>query len=358
MLITNGLPEDQFVNVVREDPKRPGLLYAGTDWGVYYSLDDGGHWQSLQMNLPPASVRDIAFGGNDVVVGTHGRAIWVLDDPAPIRQSEGSIMPTALFRPSPAMLFQRAGTFGFGAFDEGTPLPPEEPQGENAPWGAVIDYALGKDFSSVRFTIVDAQGKLVRNLSSTDKISVIDPNQLEIPAYWVKPQASISSKRGTHRLIWNLRYRSDDGPLVPPGDYRLSMTIDGQMYSTRLAVIKDPRVSATVADLKAQFELSLRIGDEIKLATSLRDRIQSKLKSKVSASEKSRLLRILGAGGTGTPDQGGTAPMDFGSLRRIIDALEGVKGAVQSAPSAPLSLYQNAFADLKQRVEKLRVSVG
>ncbi len=142
-LITNGIPSGQFVNVVREDPKKAGLLYAGTDWGVYVSLDDGMHWQSLQLDLPTASVRDIVFGGNDVVVGTHGRAIWILDDVSRLRQMHYLLSPfNYLFEPSEATMFQRAGTFGFDAFDEGTPFPPEEPQGENPPWGAILDYLV------------------------------------------------------------------------------------------------------------------------------------------------------------------------------------------------------------------------
>jgi len=353
VLITNGIPNDQFVNVVREDPRRKGLLYAGTDWGIYYSLDDGGHWNSLQLNLPAASVRDIAFGGNDVVVGTHGRAIWILDDPSILRQVASSQVQTALFKPSPAMLFQRAGTFGFGAFDEGTPFPPEEPQGENAPWGAVIDYSLGSTASEVRFTIRDRTGKVVRTLSTKDKLVQIDANNLEIPAYWVHQRIPLSGKPGGHRVLWDLRFHDDGGPLVPPGDYTVAMSVDGKTYSQPLTVIKDPRVPATIADLTAQYEFTFVIDDEIQVALALRSRIEGAIKKSGSASQKARFMALLGKGGTGTPDQGGIAADDFGSLRRVIDGIEGVKGAVQSGPSAPTLGAIEAFRSLRRKVESL-----
>jgi len=360
-LITNGIPNDQFVNVVREDPKRPGLLYAGTDWGIYYSLDEGGHWQSLQRNLPPASVRDIAFGSNDIVVGTHGRAIWVLDDPTVLRHTQSSDATTALFKPSPAILFQRAGSFGFGAFDEGTPLPPEEPQGENAPWGAVLDYALkpatGDKSKHVSFQVLDEHGKAVRSLSSLDKPTPVDVDHLDIPAYWVHRQIPISAAPGGHRLIWNLRYKDDGGPLVPPGNYKVIMSFDGRTYEQPLTVVKDPRVAASDADQRAQFKLAIAVGDEIEVVKALRTRIQALLKKVPPAPRKSRLLALLGGGGSGTPDEGGTATMDFGSLRRIEEGLGGVRGAILSAPAAPSAGCVDAFRSLKLRVEAILTEV-
>ncbi len=226
--ITNGIPSNQFVNVVREDPHRRGLLYAGTDWGIYYSLDDGGHWQSLQLNLPTASVRDIAFGGNDLVVATHGRAIWLLDDPVPLRQAAASpVAHNQIFKPSPALLFQRAGTFGFGAFDEGTPLPPEEPQGENAPWGTFFDYEIAQANTRAILSIFDAGGHLVRSFASSDKAPVVDLSKLDIPAYWVHPSPTLSASHGGHRWIWDLRYHDGGGPMAPPGTYKVQFQADG-----------------------------------------------------------------------------------------------------------------------------------
>ncbi|HWA83262.1 MAG TPA: hypothetical protein VG820_07520, partial [Fimbriimonadaceae bacterium] len=153
-LITNGLPAGEFVNVVREDPVRKGLLYAGTDWGVFVSFDDGANWQPLQLNLPPASIRDLVFGGNDLVVGTHGRAFWILDDLSPLRQISATTTETTLFRPSPAVAFIRGP-----GFDDGTPLPMDEPRGDNPPNGAIVDYFLSKPASLVELRITDGKGK-------------------------------------------------------------------------------------------------------------------------------------------------------------------------------------------------------
>lgn len=354
--ITKGIPPNQFVNVVREDPKRQGLLYAGTDWGIYYSLDDGGHWQTLQLNLPAASVRDIAFGDSDLIVATHGRAIWILDDASLLRQISSSATKTALFRPSTAMIFQRPGTFGFGLFDEGTPLPPEEPQGENAPWGAVIDYSLAASAPSVKFTITDSQNKTVRVLSSLDKLQKIDVDHLDIPAYWVHPASPLSSKAGGHRFLWNFRYHDDAGPTVPPGAYTIRMDVGQKSLSQPLTVVMDPRVNVTTAQLRAQFKFTQVVADEIEVVKVLRTKVEAKLKKALSGAERKRLSGILGGGGSGTPDEGGTAPTDFGSLRRVLDGLEGVRGAVQSAPAAPTIGEITAFRSLRARADAIAKS--
>ena len=343
--ITNGIPDDQFVNVVREDPKNSEVLYAGTDWGFYVSLDRGTHWQSLQLNLPAASVRDIAFGGNDIVIATHGRSIWILDDPVPVRQAVSSSRQTVLFKPSKAIVFQRAGTFGFGLFDEGTPLPPEEPQGENAPWGAVIDYTLSHADTLVTFTIADAHGKVIRTLSSSEKVPVIDVNKLEIPAYWVKPESPLSKAPGGHRLLWDFHVQNG-GPIVPPGMYSITMNVNGKAYHQPLEVVKDPRNTATAAELKAQYDFALIVQDEIQVARALEARIQARTKK----TKSSQLFAILGHGGSGTPDEGGSVATDNGSLRTVIDGLNGVYGTIESAPSAPLAGELEAFRSLKKRV--------
>ncbi len=351
--ITNGIPGTEFVNVVREDPKRQGLLYAGTDWGIYYSLDDGEHWNSLKLNLPTASVRDVAFGGDDVVIATHGRSIWILDDVSPLRQSQDSQLKAKLFKPSQAVMFQRAGTFGFGAFDEGTPLPPEEPQGENAPWGALFDYVLPHSVTKAVLTIEDGTGKVLRTYSSSDRVAKVDLNQLDIPAYWVQPGTSLPTSEGGHRWIWNFKTKTDGGIAVPPDRYSVVLKADGFVARQTFDVVKDPRIAASPSDLHRQYEFALSVQDEIQVATLLRTRLEKRLKSEKSSVVRKRISSILGAGGTGTPDEGGTAATDQGSLRTILDGLNGVLGAVESAPAAPSTGAIEAFRDLKSRVAKL-----
>jgi hypothetical protein len=214
----------------------------------------------------------------------------------------------------------------------------------------MLDYTLRDAAKLVKFSILDGSGKLVRTLSSADKPSKIDVDKIDIPAYWIHPEAPLSGSKGGHRLIWDLRFHDDGGPIVPPGKYMVRMVVDGSSFSQSLTVVNDPRVAATQADLESQFKLALAVGDEIEVAKALQTRIQAMLKKPVFAKQRARLLEILGGGGSGTPDEGGTTPMDFGSLRRIIEGLQGVKGAIQSAPSAPLAQYVLAFRGLKGRV--------
>jgi photosystem II stability/assembly factor-like uncharacterized protein len=355
-LVVNGLPAGHFLNVVREDPKKPGLLYAGSDWGMFVSFDDGDHWQSLQLNLPPASVRDIVFDGNDVIVGTHGRAIWILDDVSRLRQFNPVIAesPIKLFKPAEALVFQRAGTFGFGQFNEGTPLPPEEPQGQNPAWGAVIDYALGEPAKTAEFTITDSKGKFIRRLSSHDKLPVVDPNALDIPAYWIKPQQPISTDAGAHRLVWNFQYKEDNGPIVPPGHYTVTMIANGHKASEPLTVLKDPRLRATQADLETQFQFVLAIEDEIAAVQSLRTKAADLLKrygSSMSASDAQRLGQLVGARPRGRRRRmpPGLTLTSFGALE---SALGGLQAITQSALAAPTTEYKQTFTDLKLKASQ------
>jgi photosystem II stability/assembly factor-like uncharacterized protein len=341
-LVASGIPAGQFVNVVREDPKRAGLLYAGTDWGVFVSFDDGDNWQSLQLNLPAASVRDIVFGGNDVVIGTHGRSIWILDDASPLRQVKNA--QPQLFKPANACLFQRAGSFGFGAYDEGTPLPPEEPQGDNPAWGAVLDYVLPADATSVSLTITDSSGQTVRKISSTDQPGKVDLGALDIPAYWVRPAKVLELGAGAHRYVWDLRFGKPN-LLAPPGAYTVTLTLNGgRTYAQPLKVVRDPRVAATDSDLKAQFDLALSIEEEIAKVRDAQTRAEALLKL---TRRKTEVEALIGPEGTGTPDEGATVTGDVSSLRVVAGGLGALEGAVTSAPAAPTPLFLHAFEKLK-----------
>lgn len=351
VLITKGIPAGQFVNVVREDPKQPGLLYAGTDWGAFVSFNDGAVWQPLQLNLPPASVRDIVFGGNDVIVGTHGRAIWALDDASPLRQIAAH-SDAALFKPAPAVIFQRAGTFGFGRFDEGTPLPPEEPQGENAPWGAVLDYRL-KSSEPVVVTVSDASGNLVRRISSLDQVEKVDANRLDIPAYWIQSPLVLSGKSGGHRYLWDLRYMSDSGPIVAPGRYTVTLAGKGWASTQPLTVERDPRLPITDRDLRVQYHFALQILNEIARVRSAREAAVALLKGNLTSEKQARLREIAGVGPV-RRRRNTAVTSDRTSLTYLLGALGDLEGAVESAPSAPTIEYRETFAALKRKAAKAR----
>ena len=274
--IVSGLPADAPVNTVRQDPLKKGLLYAGTETGVYVSLDDGDHWQPLEYNLPHTSMRDLMVKDDDLIVATHGRAFWVLDGIAPLRQmAEVPAGAPYLFASGAAWRVRRS-TY------TDTPLPPDEPAGQNPPDGALIDYSLPQQVSGpVVVEILDAQGKVVRRYSSEDKPE-LTPEELDkqlIPTYWVKEPTKVSAAPGMHRLVWDMHYtrpvaahydypisavphetpREPLGPLALPGAYTVRLIAAGKTLTQPLTIRMDPRVSTAPAGLQAMFDAQVKL---------------------------------------------------------------------------------------------------
>jgi photosystem II stability/assembly factor-like uncharacterized protein len=287
--INTGIAGDAVANTIREDPRQPGLLYAGTDTQVWMSFDDGDHWQSLRHNMPAISVRDLQIKDDakchcaDLIAGTHGRGFWILDDVTPLRQTAALKAALAknepyLFKPEPAVRVR------FGV-NEPTPWPPELPSGESAPPGALIDYYLAKDAAGpVTLEIADAAGKVLRSYSSTEPVLDPDPGKdmhaydevckknptaayCGLPLYWPAPQFIVSTKAGMHRFSWDLKfdpvssadlipagdeeatgavpgrtYPNYNTPWVPPGRYTVRLTVDGVTATQPIVVNLDPRV--------------------------------------------------------------------------------------------------------------------
>jgi photosystem II stability/assembly factor-like uncharacterized protein len=272
--IVNGIPAGETVNAVREDTTRKGLLFASTERTVYVSFDDGANWQSLRLNLPVTSVRDVVIKDDDLVIATHGRSFWILDDISPLRQAQPAMKAT-LFKPAAAMRV-RWNT------NTDTPIPPDVPAGQNPPDGAVIDYLLPSAASNVKLEIVDASGAAVRAYSSTDQPEPLDPN-LAIPSYWVRPPRVLSAAAGMHRWVWDMHlqpaptgrpnysmqavYRdtppAPTSPWVLPGNYTVRLTVDGQSFTQPLGVTMDPRVKTPAAGLAQQFALSKQLYDQV-----------------------------------------------------------------------------------------------
>jgi photosystem II stability/assembly factor-like uncharacterized protein len=276
--IVNGIADGQNVNAVREDPKRKGLLFASTERQVYCSFDDGAHWQSLRLNMPATSVRDIVIKDADLIAATHGRGFWILDDISPLRQLDAKVAAATatLFRPSLAYRV-RWDT------NTDTPIPPDEPAGKNPPEGAIIDYYLGAAPSgAVTLEVLDAAGKSVRRYSSDDPVPPSDP-ALAIPQYWVRPPRTLSNTAGMHRFTWDMHYAPAPGarpqypmqavyrdtapaptsPWVLPGEYSVNLTVDGKTYSQPLIVKMDPRVKTTPAGLMQQFTTAKQIYEDV-----------------------------------------------------------------------------------------------
>jgi photosystem II stability/assembly factor-like uncharacterized protein len=272
--ITRGIPENEVVNAVREDPVRRGLLFAGTERAAYVSFNDGDDWQSLRLNMPATSIRDLVVHDDDLVVGTHGRSFWILDDISPLRElsTQAAESDAWLFRPRLTYRIRRDQ-------NTDTPLPPEEPAGQNPPDGAIIYYSLkSTPKEPITLEILDSAGKLVRRYSSADKPEPIEKD-LNVPLYWVRPPRILSAQPGMHRFIWDLRYPPPDalnheypisaiyrdtpreplGVIVLPGQYSVTLTVAGHPYTQPLSVKMDPRVMTPRAELKQQFDLAMKI---------------------------------------------------------------------------------------------------
>ena len=270
--IVTGLLGGAVVHVVRADPKRRGLLFAGTENAVFVSLDDGDHWQSLMLNLPTTVFNDMAIHDNDLIVGTYGRGIWVLDDFAVLRQLDGGLT-TRLFTPSDAVRMRRNVDFN-------TPFPKEEPQAPNPPEGAIIYYSLGaKPSADIAIDVLDARGNVVRHLTSAPLAPVREAPRAPMEQFWLATPRALPVDVGLNRVAWNLRYDTPpafahtfafngnpgstpalpEGPLVTPGVYTVRLTVDGKSYNRTLTVRPDPRTHITPATLSAQHAFLLRL---------------------------------------------------------------------------------------------------
>ena len=268
--IINGLPDDP-INVVREDPIRKGLLYAGSERAVYVSFDDGEHWQSLRLNMPATSIRDLVIKDDDLVIGTHGRSFWILDDISQLRQMNNvqKNQSPILYKPANAYRV-RWNTW------TDTPLPQEEPAGENPLDGAIIDYHLNGDVGSVLLEIQDAKGNTIRKYSNADTMYKIP--DVNIPLYWIRPQQILSANAGSHRFLWDMHYAplnvpasypisavyqntapNETSPWVMPGNYKARLTVDGKSYEQSFIVKMVPGVKTSLKDLQLQHDLSLKL---------------------------------------------------------------------------------------------------
>jgi len=377
--IVNGLPENEPVNTVREDPERKGLLFAGSERTVYVSWDDGDHWQSLQMNLPPSSIRDLVIHQDDVVVATHGRSFWILDNITPLRQfsAEMANAPAHLFSPSLTYRVRRDN-------NTDTPLPPEEPAGQNPPDGAMIDYWLSRTSTgAVTLEIVDASsGRTVRRFSNTDKPEIADAKEFNVPMYWVRPARTLSASPGMHRFVWDLTYPAPDvltrdypisaiyhdTPLYPlgaaalPGQYKVVLTVGGRSFTQTLDLKMDPRVKTSPEDLRRLFELDQRIAgalhQDYEALQQVRN-LRSRLKSLAAGSEAIR-RRAAELEAKAAPIEGGEggygtrylSTPEGRSLARLNGGFSALLSALDTADDAPTTQQVSMFGELDKALQE------
>jgi photosystem II stability/assembly factor-like uncharacterized protein len=390
--IAKGLAGNAPTNVVREDPVRKGLLFAGTETSIYVSIDDGENWQPLQLNLPHTSMRDLTIHGDDLIVGTHGRSFWILDDITPLRQLSANVAkaPVTLFAPQEAIRFRWNR-------NKDTPLPPEVPAGKNPPDGAILDYYLASAASSpVQFEIFDAQNHLVRRYTSADKaepLEEIAPKH-PIPMYWVQPTRILSAAAGMHRFVWDLHYPAPDAlrhefpisaiyqdtPQYPlgawalPGNYTVKLTVEDKSYTAPLIVKMDPRISTSLADLAKQFEMESGAVEGMNESYETLEQVQSvraQLKDRAVKAGKGAAANAIAAldkqaaeieGGTqsaffGLPPSGkqletlSTLNQHFGAILAVADSAEAAPTAQATAVYKELG---GALESLLSRWTKLR----
>jgi photosystem II stability/assembly factor-like uncharacterized protein len=350
-LVVSGLGET--VNVVREDPVRRGMLYAGTERGIYVSFDDGDHWQTLQQNLPVTSVRDIDVHGDDVVIATHGRAFWAIDNVTPLRQD----VPAGdfLFKPAVAVRERPAGFTG-------SPMPKDEPMAPNPPFGAYIDYVLRAAAAQpVTLEILDASDTVVRRYSSADVPAPMDLKRLGTAPEWFTTPSTVSAAPGMHRFVWPIRYPAPagvsgrrsgggsgafaDGVWAPPGNYKVVLTVNGQKFTQPLTIVPDPRVKLPASAFTEQFAFAREVEQtRATLAAALTE--AAALVKRKDISEALR-LKAVEVSGTISGDDFTAPPPSESSIRFINQALGKLANAIDSADGAPTPDARTSWAKLK-----------
>jgi len=377
--IVTGLPENGPVNVVREDPIQPGLLYAGTERSVYFSIDNGDHWQALTLNLPASSMRDLVVHDDDIVVGTHGRSIWILDNVSPLRQIAAALDAerAVLFAP------QRATRVRDNMFSD-TPLPPEEPGGENPPDGAIIDYYLPVPARKLTIDIVDGRGELVRRIDGNQRVVAPDTTLLAHPTYWIRPAQEPGLEAGHQRYVWDLRYAPPPeaersypiaavvhrtpaeprGPWVLPGDYTIRMTVDGSVSTQPLTIDMDPRVEAGGDVIEDQFETAMRCYVGYHRALIGRKQIAVLIAEKNWTADDARIRRaqaISGSGKPRNPDIAYSAIYEAAPGRETLAGLQSkflyLMNVVDSADTAPTDQARAAIEKLEGELKRLLISI-
>jgi photosystem II stability/assembly factor-like uncharacterized protein len=360
--IVNGLPADEGVRIVREDTVRKGLLFAGTDSTVYLSYDDGDHWHPFALNLPATPLTDMEVHGDDLVLSTYGRGLWILDDLSPVRQlsSEALSSSAYLFKPANALRV-RWDTY------QDTPLPIETPTGKNPPDGVILDYYLkATQADDATITIRDANGGVVRKFTGVST----EPNLPlpNVPEYWFAKPGVVDKTSGLHRFVWDLRYDSPrtlpasyygpileyteytladhaipyetprqqpQGPLVVPGTYSVELTVGGKKVQQPLIVKLDPRVHATPADLEAQLALARRILSGVAASYAVFQDVKTlnaavEERKKAQPSNTAEIEKQVAAVQDGTKTAPGLGPLN----RDLTRLLNGVEAADQR-PTAP-----------------------
>jgi hypothetical protein len=398
--IDAGIAPTEFARVVREDPAKRGLLVAGTERGVWYSSDDGAHWKSLRLNLPIVPVHDLTFKQGDLVVATHGRSFYIMDDISTLEQMSDAVAASSahLFKPRDQYRLASAGGFGGGGRGAGgapAAMTPENapihPTGQNPPTGVVVQYWLGAGGEGVSLDFLDATGKVVRTYTSKQDTTAATPAQPADEGFAAPtPPARVANKRGVNTFLWSMRYpdatsfpgmilwaANVTGPLVPPGSYRVRLSVGGKPVATEsFRILADPRIKATLAEWQEQSRLALQVRDRFseandavkqirRVKTELADR-----QAKMPAAQQGEFAALSTVFTTAlsevedslyqTKNRSGQDPLNYPiRLNNRIGALMGVVSSADGRPTQQsYDVYKVESTELTVQLTKLRRLIG
>ena len=365
--IANGLPDDP-INVVREDPQTKGLLFAGSERAVYVSFDDGEHWQSLRLNMPASSVRDLVIKDDDIVAGTHGRGFWILDDITSLRQlsRKANTQAVILFKPETATRVR-------WSMNTDTPIPQEEPAGQNPPDGAIIDYYLNQEVKEVTLEITDEKGNSIRKFTSADTTYEIP--KVDMPLYWIRSQKILSAQKGSHRFLWDMHYTpfnepasypmqavyeetapAETAPWVSPGNYIVKLKVDDKILTQPFSVRMDPRVKTSVPDLQKQHDLSMicyngrkKCTDALNEIREYRARLKNQITNASSSVADTLNEKDQQAAALESTPAGNTDP----SFSRLNGNFAALMGNLQNADVRPTSQVTDAVMNAQNQMNAL-----
>ncbi|UXE68412.1 MAG: glycoside hydrolase [Chryseotalea sp. WA131a] len=374
--IVNGISPNAPVNVVREDPKQAGLLFAGTEREVFFSVNEGENWQPLRMNMPATSIRDLVIHEDDLVVGTHGRSIWVMDNIAPLRAmakvtqlNQDFLFPTST-----------ATRVRFNMFSD-TPIPPDEATGKNPSDGATIDYFISNPAKEIVLEILDEKGNKIRRYTSNDKPEHLDSLKMPHPTYWIRSSQILSNGQGHHRFVWDLRYAppqgadrqfsiaavyknttsSPAGPLVHPGTYAVRLTVDGKSQEQKINVRLDPRVVISEVDLKLNTDKSMEVYKLYHDLQTLRERIDVRLTNSKYKWKKGEREAVIAQRGTGDPENPDVlygsiyaSTREKETLVSLQEKLLYILAVLQGADAKPTAQMLEAINALKTRALEIK----
>ena len=371
--IDDGITPDAATNVIRQDPERKGLLFAGTETQAWMSFDNGDHWQSLRLNMPAVSVRDLKVHGDDLIAATHGRGYMVLDDITPLRQIDAGVAGASvtLYRPETAVRVR---------WDMNPPTPWRMPSLPNPPPGAIIDYYLASNAGGpVTLDVEDSGGRLVRHFSSADPEKPLDPAKLDVPDWWPRPPMNLSTEAGMHRFVWDMHYRPVPGalqvlddnqavehgtpvasssPWIMPGNYTVRLTVDGQSHTQPLTVKMDPRVQPPQTALQQQFDASMQAYQEAIAASAALEQVRE-LDKRIGARKPSAKLTAYRkqleelSGPEVTPRFARSSPQGPPTLGSVGNSLQTLLRRMQGADRAPTAADIEALHQVSSDYESL-----